>query len=77
MHDDDQHSFEDFAAQADERHRRQQRPRPACPHTTVMVAVRPWCADCGLLLPLVHPMARAVLRRLRGGKRAPELEGGR
>ena len=45
-----------------------------CQHKHVMVAVRPWCSDCGMVLPPSNQMAQAALRRI--GKPAPELEGG-
>ncbi len=46
-------------------------PRPPCRHDgAVVVAVRPYCADCGQPIPLGHPLAKAArdaLKRLRGG----------
>lgn len=63
MHRDEQCDFSEYAEKAAEL-RRLRRWRPECQHMRVTVATRPYCSDCGLVLPLDHPLAEAALRWL-------------
>jgi len=35
-----------------------------CQHSHVLIAVHPWCSDCGEILDHDHPMAQIALRRI-------------
>lgn len=48
-----------FARQLRETRRRQRR----CKHERVIVSTRPWCSDCGLVLPKDDALVQAVRQR--------------
>ncbi len=56
----DYNSFAQYTLQLRETRRAQRE----CKHERVMVALRPWCSECGLVLPKDHPLVMAALAKV-------------